>query len=365
MATFGLFSTVGSVNHASKQKSISCAWEDTLNDILTNERSRSFYTTVVTESGKPELTNEGVKSFVLDKLYSIVTQKISKMDVEYQDILKSAGNYQKYRHFQSIDDTVKGLNDLIKNTDKLDKVNVTQLNEIFDCHSNLIKCTKDFSDAFKFNVGTVKQYYLTVVASLIYATGFIVTSMIDYEQRNGNVNYDIVFKNENILERGLPKNMLSIIHQFNEDVRNKVISKSVSMQKNTKLTRESATAIAIGTAVAVGLVALPALIRYAIYFFMHSKIKLAEYFEAQAAFMELNIRKLEASNIKDKEKIIEKQKKSVEKLLQLAAKISADKYSAEKETQKEIEAEDKQVVKDSDDDAKKQESQFNDSDILL
>lgn len=372
----GLFSSIGTVvkdSPKNKEAQYNCAWEDTLIDILTNENSKSFFTSAVGNTGKLEVTNESVKSFVLDKLYSIVTNKISKMDVDYQEILKTNGEYTKYKHFKSIDETVKLLVDLIKNaSEKLDVASVRQLNEIFECHSNIIASEKDFKDAFKFNVGVVKQYYFTVVSSIIYATGFIVTSMIDYEQRNGNVNYDIVFKGQNIMERGLPKNMLEIIRQFNEDVKAKVITKTVAIQKTKKVTKESAVSlefapIAVVGAVTVGLLALPALIRYAIYFFMHSKIKLAEYFEAQAAFLELNIRKIQGSNMSqsEKEKIIKRQQVYLEKLQNLAVKISSDRYTAEKEATKEIEAEDKQVVKEADAEAKNDEQQLANSDILL
>ena len=366
----GLFSSTGAVARNKptvETESGSLTWENALNDILTNEDSKSFFTSAVGNTGKLEITNESVKSFVLDKLYNIVTQKISKMDVDYQEILKTNGQYSKYKYFNSIDETVKLLVDLIKNAnEKLDRQSIMQLNEIFNCHANILASEKVFMDAFKFNVGVVKQYYFTVVASLIYATGFIVTSMIDYEQRNGNVNYDIVFKGQNIMERGLPKNMLEIIRQFNEDVKNKVIVKTVTVQKTKKVTKESVSLAVVG-AVTVGLLALPALIRYVIYFFMHSKIKLAEYFEAQAAFLELNIRKIKGSNMNpaEKEKLIQKQQVYVDKLQNLAAKISSDKYVAEKEATKEIESEDKQVVKEADEEAKNDEQTLANSDILL
>lgn len=366
----GLFSSTGAVAKpkiASESENISMTWENALNDILTNENSKSFFTSAVGNSGKLEVTNESVKSFVLDKLYNIVTSKISKMDVEYQEILKTNGEYTKYKNFAKIDETVKLLVSLITNAkEKIDAGSVIQLNQLFECHANLIASEKTFKDAFRFNVGVVKQYYFTVVSSLIYAIGFVVTSMIDYEQRNGNVNYDIVFKGQNIMERGLPNNMLEIIRQFNEDVKNKVIVKTVAVQKTKKVQKESVSLAVVG-AVTVGLLALPALIRYAIYFFMHSKIKLAEYFEAQAMFLELNIRKIQGSNMNptEKEKLIKKQQEYVDKLQQLAAKISSDKYIAEKATNKEIEAEDKQVVKEADDEAKKDEQSLANSDILL
>lgn len=340
-------------------------WDKSLNSILTNEDSRSYFASM--ESGKLAITNEGVKSFVLDKLYNVVTTKISKMDVEYQEIMKTAGSYSKYRNFKLIDETVKSLKELtVSGKSRLDPVCVEKLNTIFLAHENLIKSQKDFMDAFRFNIGPVKQYYLTIVSSVIYSLGFIVTSMIDYDQRDGNASFEVIFKNENIMEKGLPKNMLNIIVQFNEDCKTNSIHKTVDLQKKTPVAKES-TALIIG-ATAIGIMALPAIIRYVIYFFMHSKVKLAEYFEAQAAYLEINAAKLEYKGVKDAEKIAAKQMKYVEKLRTLASKFSGDKYSAEKSAQKEIQDEDKAIVKEADAAEKSASSSYNgysDSDILL
>ena len=101
----GMFDKLGAVSTGiakDKSKKIvnesSTLWDESFNSIFTNEDSRSFFTSM--ESGKLMVTNEGVKSFVLDKLYNVVTAKISKMDVEYQEIMKTAGSYSKYRNFK-------------------------------------------------------------------------------------------------------------------------------------------------------------------------------------------------------------------------------------------------------------------------
>lgn len=332
-----------------------------LMDILTCENSRSYFCTNV--SGKLTVANESVKTIVMDKLYGIVSNKISKMDVEFQEIMKSNGEYTKYHNFKLCDETIKSLTSLIKESgDKVNKMAIDQIGVIILAHNNLIKNQKVFKEAFSYNVGAVKQYYMTIVASIIYATGFIVTSMIDYERRNGIVDYQIIFKNENILERGMPKNMLATIEQFNMDISTNNIAKSVDVFKNTKpkaatkgVAREDAAEvlkwIAIGSIGLVGILMVPALVRYTIYFFMHSKIKLSEYFEQQARFLELNIRRLK-TNGKTDEKVIEKQEEYITKLKEFAAKLSGDKYVAEKAANADIEAENRQVVKEADEEAK-------------
>ncbi len=106
--------------------------------------------------------------------------------------------------------------------------------------------------------------------------------------------------------------------------------------------------------VAIGLIMLPAIIRYVIYFFMYSKVKLADYIRTQAFFLELNAKSAKKSGVD--EKYISKQEEYVQQLRDFAAKISADKYATEKIVDKEIAAEDKQVVRDSDDDTRKTNS---------
>ncbi len=353
--------------------------EDSITQILTCENSRSFFCT--NEKGKFIITNESVKTFVLDKLYTIISQKISKLDADYQEILKSKGDYLKYKHFATIDATVKELSNLLKEQpDKVSGQSKWQLESIFTAHDNIVKNVKHFKDAFAYDVVAIKQYYLVVVASIIYATGFIVSTMLDYERRNTTVPYEIIFKNVNILERGLPKNMMTTIETFNNDVRRNALFKTVTAIKNKKpaaavrreskeiITEEMAiSAILTIGAVAVSLIVLIPLIRHAIYFFMHTKLRLSEYFDQQAAFLELNIKALKAKNVD--QKIIDKQTKAVEKLHDFAAKLSGDVYTTEKIVENEIASEDRSVVAEADKKAQKDAEDdtpdFSDSDILL
>ncbi len=361
-------------------------FSDYLNHMLTCEDSQSFFTTM--KNGKLEVTNESVKSIVVEKLYKILSTSIAKMDVDYQDILKSNGDYKRYKHFASTDQCIKDLSEIAaKNARTLSKENIADLNIIFGAHRGLISASPIFKDAFKFNIAPVKQYYLSVVASVIYSIGYITTSMIDYEKRDGRVEYSLIFKNENLLEKGLPKNMLKVLKQFNDDINKGSIKKTVDAMKKMPVkvesfdenggippTYEIATgAIILGvTAGVIALLTLPAIIRYLIYFFMHSKIKLSEYLENQAYFLELSVRSLRKSDRADKEEVIRKEEEWINKLYGFAAKLSGDRYQTEKAVDYQVERENKQIVADSDrelkatnDIAANNNDNFDDSSIIL
>jgi hypothetical protein len=358
--------------------------EEALIAILTNENSKSFFCENV--NGKLTVTNESVKDYVLDSLYNIIAKKISRLDADYQEILKSKGDYPKYKHFGTINDTVKALSDLIKEQkDKFADTSLYQLEAIFQAHDNLIKHSREFKDSFTYDIAAVKQYYLVVVASIIYAVGYIVTTMVDYERRNTTVPYDIIFKNVNILERSLPKNMLQTIYQFNNDIKDNKLFKTIAAGKNKKpvvkregvedataefkgeVTYEAPVPLLLIGAGLVSLIVLLPLIRHAIYFFLHSKIKLSEYFEQQANFLELNIKSLKGRNADPK--VIKKQEEAVEKMHKFAAKLSGDVYVTEREVEKDISKEDKEVVSDADkkakEDADNVNPDFSDSDLML
>jgi hypothetical protein len=350
--------------------------EEALLEILTNESSKSFFCETI--NGKLTVTNESVKTFVIDSLYNIISTKISKLDAEYQEIGKSKGDYKRYAHFTSIDETVKALSDLVKEQSSAISPDAQyHLNTIFKAHDNLVKHAKEFKDAFTYDIAAIKQYYIVVIASIIYATGFIVSTMIDYERRNAQIAYDIIFKNVNTLERGLPKNMMATLSQFNSDIRDNKVFKTVNVLKNQKpkaaIRREDASYEDFGTGVAVvtaGIIALAVLlplIRHAVYFFLHTKLRLSEYFEQQAAFLELNIRALKLKNTDSK--IIKKQEKAVKTLYEFAAKLSGDKYETEKAVNSEISKEDKEIVSDADKKAREDEDSvqpdFDESDIML
>jgi hypothetical protein len=353
-------------------------YEVALESILVDEAHRSFFCT--NNNGKIELAYESIKSLLLEKLYGIVTDKISKLDVDFQEILDTKGVYTKYRHYKIINDTVKELNLLLKDAEKtLPKDAINQIKEIILAHNNLTRYVKDFIDAFKYDIIPIKHYYLSVVSSIVYSLGFIVTNMIDYERREGKVAYNFILNNINILEKGLPKNMYSVITGFNYDIKMGNVFKAIKTIRNSNplVQKEDAMvyealpfmALAIGSAVALGIIALPALIRHLIYFFLHSKIKLSEYIKQQAYFLELNIRTIEPNVGKNKD-IIEKQTKIVEDMRVFATRLSGDRYTSEKQAQSDIDNEDKEMVKETDRDFKESRIDSNpfdagDGDILL
>lgn len=343
-------------------------WEDGLTQLLTHEDCIS--NSVSNLNGKFEIATESAKSFVLNRLYQVITDKISKLDVEYKEILASKGDYTRYVHFKTLDETVKTLTALIKESDTITRPSIIQLNEVFTAHANLIKNAPMFKSAFRYAISSVEQYYLAIVSSIIYAIGFIISSMVDYERKDGAIDYDIVFKNQNILEKGLPNYMMSVIKQFNVDIKNGSIKATIEQQKNTRITNESTWLLA--GAIIAGVIALPAFIRYIVYFIMHTKIKLAEYFEAQAAFIALNARRLRRAGGEKNEEIAAKQEEYVERLHRLSGMMSKDKYDTEKIVSKEIEAEDKQITKEADAEEQRAASEgsqssstLDDSDILL
>jgi hypothetical protein len=318
--------------------------------MMTCEGSRSFFCSEL--DGKFVITNESVKSFIIDKLKDIITTKIAKMDVEYQDIIKTNGNYKQYKHFDSINDTITELMKLVGNTPSLPNDVVSSITAIRDAHVNVLKNVSHFKEAYTYNIPVVKQYYLTVVASIIYSIGFIITSMLDYERREGNVDYVLIFKNQNLLERGLPKNMLTVIHQFNYDIRDGKVFVHIKEEKNRKpkaVTNETVVPLLIA-GIGIGLAMLPSIIRHVIYFFMYSKIKLADHIRAQADFLALNARNYAKSG--GKEEYVKKQEKYVSQLREFAAKLSTDRYLTEKQVSREIDIEDKRVVKEADDETR-------------
>lgn len=353
--------------------------EECLNNILTCENSRSYFCTNI--NGKYEITNESVRSFVINKLYDIVSSKVAKMDVEYKEILKTKGDYKKYKYFASIEETIKQLKGMI-NEGEIGIDAGGAMRPIFDAHENLCKDTHVFIDAFRFDIGSVKQYYLAVISSIIYSLGYIITSLINYNTRDGKVEFKLIYKNENILNKNLPHNMYVVMQQFNDDCNSENIKATVNTYKNKKpaSARESLEmygeqvehedALLTIAAIIGGIIMLPSIIRYIIYFFMHSKIKLSEYLEQQALFLELNVRRLKNTGTTDK-KVIAEQEAIIEKLRAFAVKLSGDKYRVEKEVDREISQEDRVIVKESDDEAKKEskgessDDSYDDSDILL
>jgi len=351
-------------------------WTEDFMQILTNEKSRSFFCENV--DGKLTVTNESVKSFVLEKLYELVSKKISQLDPDYQEILNTKGDYTKYKYYAIISQTVKSLSSLIKEQKgKMSDISTYQLEEVFKAHDNLVKNVKSIKDAFTYDIVVVKQYYLVVVSSIIYSLGFVVSTMIDYERRDAKVPYDLIFKNVNIMERGLPKNMMSTIQMFNTDIQKGAIIKTVNTMKNkkpsamvqkegAKVSMEfgitTATALWVGVGIISIIILLP-LIRHLIYFFLHTKVRLSEYCEQQANYLELNIRALRSQGADPK--IIEKQEKAVKKLQDFAAKLSGDIYNTQKKVDSDIQDEDRDVVREADRKEKDSGDDLSDSEVVL
>lgn len=358
------FDTIGVNIYNKKTNSNLTKLPDLIENMCIAEESKSYY--AITREGKTVMMESSVKNIILEKLYNLVRDKITKLDPSFQEIYKSNGDITKYKHYTTLDNTIKVINNICNEQ----KINLSFLNHVNELYNNLLKNKNLLEDAFRYDVSIVKHYYTMCVSSFIYILSYITSTMIDYERKMEHIDYKVIFNQINIRNNGIPENMQNLIIAFNNDIKSGSIKKSIENMKKVKPSTDSeADAVLITLAVvfsviATLVIAVP-LIRYTISFFLNLKLKIIDFIEEQEAFLALNIKRLKAQNA-DKT-IVEKQEVWLEKLKSFAAKLSGEKYIAEKKTEKEISDENKVVVKEADSEAKSsgETSTPKDLDILL
>lgn len=300
----------------------------------------------LTEAEQYKLNNN-----MVNKLFD---SALKRAHVDFGDIPKSKGDITKYSGYTNMVETISVLKSLTEQS----RIKIPELDTVDRAIGNIVANRNLFETGIKLNKDFVILLYNTLVSSCVIATSALISSYIDYIKRIDTVEFAIINKNTDVGDI-----QIQTLEAFNKSVASGEFVKSVSFinkNDNKRVVDESITvggliagagAIAakvagvllIPVAIIAGIVVLVQLIRLGVFYFQESKMKLANYLEMQALFLELNKNNIKSQGYNvpaaKKQEILKKQENLIVKLRSMSGKLTADLIVGEKRTLAEIEKE--------------------------
>ena len=293
------------------------------------------------------LENNSVQ--VGEKMISNIYEKtLTKSNVDFGSIPNSRGDIENCDGFILMTSTLSVLNSLATQS----KVKIPEILTI-ETAINYIKSNRNtFERAFKMNSEPMIMYYNTLVYSCIEATSILLSNYVDFVKTPN--------KAQMVIKKGSVNGVLGHIAFenlafFNESCKNgnfnklsnQLLTGTVSAQSSNELIAESV----MGTA-ATGIIiatALIPLLRTVIYYYYYSKMKVTEFLDQQAYFLQLNEANINSNitEVNKRKEVIKKQKILMSRFENLADKIRLNDKVTKKHVAHEIKNENKNWTLDS------------------
>lgn len=298
-----------------------------------------------------EAEQNKINNTMISKLFD---SALKRAHVDYGDIPKTKGDITKYSGYANMVETLA----VLKSITEQNKVKIPELDIVERAVGNIVANRNLFETGIKLNKDFVIMLYNTLVSSCVIATSALISSYLDYVKRIDTVEFAIINKKTDVGDL-----QITTLDTFNKSVASGEFAKAVNFvnkNDNKKVVDESISASAIfasaatvatkvagvifiPVAIVAGVIALVQIIRLGVFYFQESKMKLANYLEMQAMFLELNKNNINAQGYNvpanKKKEILAKQQKLIDKLRSISSKLTADLIVGEKRALEGIEKE--------------------------
>ena len=281
---------------------------------------------------------------IVGKLYEHI--KANYTGIDFGTIPKSRGVITKVENFQQIVDCLNVIRDLIVEYNEDPKL-VTTLYTVID---NVQKRERTFAKAFALNIELPIMLYNMAVMSVIAGTSLLITSSIEYI-KNGHDSFSMSFDKVSY-NKSQNHVLYQYAEQFNNECRNGNIDKLCNecIKNNMTQVRESGDIVLqempfnplmiplVVTAIIGSLKIFFFVLRKGIYWFLHMRMNVSDWFAIQAEFLRIN-----AENLKyrDDDKgddhrkaVYQRQLKWVESFKKLSNFFALKDSKAQKDAQK-------------------------------
>jgi len=269
-----------------------------------------------------------INNVMISNLYKTA---IEKSHIDFEDIPESKGDITRYSGYKTMSQVIAIFKEISDGSNTLkDAVTTVEL-----AINNIIANREAFEKGFKLNKEFIILLYNTLVYACVESISVILSSYIDFVVHPDKVEFEIIKAPSN-------PGWLSLgnLKKFNQSVNTGDFQRS--MKQIISSGRENlAGAVTIPLIVIGGFVALVGVMRELTFYFYYSRMKLAEYLEQQATFLELhqdnmmNDRRLfitrKPLTIEEKKKIEEKQNKRIKTLRDIAKRIQVNTVRAGKD----------------------------------
>ena len=252
-----------------------------------------------------------INGTLLQNLYKSV---IDRKNIDFGDIPDSAGDIEKMKYYAN---TVECL-DTLEKLYRQHNIEEPTLVTIRIAISNMKKYRPQFQDGFRRKHDFIMLTYNSLAMSIIDATSFLIASFMDYVVSPNNAY--AVGKNANN-SRG--RVVTSSLEKFNSMSNNNQFGDALEYMLMEQRKNFAGETVVVTGAIIMILLSIVPIIRELIFFYYHSRVRLSDYLNMQADFLEMNKLAVQASEKSPTERkaIIKKQDDVIKKLMRKADKL--------------------------------------------
>ena len=252
-----------------------------------------------------------INGTLLQNLYKSV---IDRKNIDFGDIPDSAGDIEKMKYYANTVECLNTLEELYRQHNIEEPTLVTIRTAI----SNMKKYRPQFQDGFRRKHDFIMLTYNSLAMSIIDATSFLIASFMDYVVSPNNAY--AVGKNANN-SRG--RVVTSSLEKFNSMSNNNQFGDALEYMLMEQRKNFAGETVVVTGAIIMILLSIVPIIRELIFFYYHSRVRLSDYLNMQADFLEMNKLAVQASEKSPAERkaIIKKQDDVIKKLRRKADKL--------------------------------------------
>ena len=252
-----------------------------------------------------------INGTLLQNLYKSV---IDRKNIDFGDIPDSAGDIEKMKYYANTVECLNTLEELYRQHNIEEPTLVTIRTAI----SNMKKYRPQFQDGFRRKHDFIMLTYNSLAMSIIDATSFLIASFMDYVVSPNNAY--AVGKNANNSRGRVVTNSLE---KFNSMSNNNQFGDALEYMLMEQRKNFAGETVVVTGAIIMILLSIVPIIRELIFFYYHSRVRLSDYLNMQADFLEMNKLAVQASEKSPAERkaIIKKQDDVIKKLRRKADKL--------------------------------------------
>ena len=296
--------------------------------------------TTYTERSKIYALTEDQQALVNDKMVGNLYQSaLKRKDIDFGDIPNSKGDIQKFDGYENMVATVNMLRALTKKFG----IKMPELDIVEDAIDNIRIQKRIFEKGYQLDIDFIKMYYQALVLACVDATILLLASYVEFTKTVNNIEFQLK------KGKGISGNIcIDSLAQFNQSIKDGSFAKFADglmckKQENLLGTAAAVTGLKIVGVAFIGASIVPTL-RLLIFYFYDAKMSLAEKLAYQKELLEMNAFSLNASSMdaQKRNKILDKQKKYMDRLDRMADKIRISDQLATKSSVNSIKQDNKQ-----------------------
>jgi len=276
------------------------------------------------------------------KLYDHLVDKVD--DIDFGDIPKSRGDVTKLPNYEKVVDCISIIRGILENSNQ----DLSPVVILEDAVSNLTKYKESFIKGYQLNMELPMVIYNTMVLSIYSGISILISSCIEFIKSSDGTGFDIALDKVQLKKTKdalIFRNLKDINASFEHGTLSRALDQMLKQNTKNFAGETMVTVASIGAVMGVILNIIP-ILRELVYFFYYSRTKVADYFDAQSALLQMNAYNLAAKatdDSKDVSEIQKKQLKIADRFKKIANAIAVKGGKAEVAAEKETKALEKKL----------------------